>query len=50
MGWRAPIGPECDYGKHDACNGDAWDFAIDEPSPCCCICHRDTPQEVKEDG
>lgn len=35
-------GPECAYGKHDACNGDAWNFDTDEPADCACECHRDT--------
>lgn len=33
------IGPECAYGKHDACNGDAWDYLKDEPTDCVCDCH-----------
>lgn len=38
---RPMIGPECAYGKHDACNGDAWDFATDLPADCKCECHDD---------
>lgn len=36
---RHIIGPECQYDKHDACNGDAWDYLKDEPADCVCECH-----------
>lgn len=32
--------PDCGVGKHDACNGDAWDHSKDEPTVCVCVCHR----------
>lgn len=34
------LGPECAYGKHDACNEDAWDDALDAPVDCECDCHK----------
>lgn len=38
------MNPDCRDGKHDACNGDAWDFQFDQPSECQCECHsRRTP-------
>ncbi len=34
------ISPDCQAGKHHACDGGAWDFANDEATPCTCECHR----------
>jgi hypothetical protein len=31
--------PDCVAGKHDACNGDAWDNGSDAPTECGCWCH-----------
>lgn len=28
--------PECAQGKHDNCDGQAWDFENDEPAACGC--------------
>ncbi|MCU1418693.1 MAG: hypothetical protein JWP32_2867 [Schumannella sp.] len=33
------ISPECTAGKHDACNGDAWDTVRDAVTDCPCTCH-----------
>lgn len=33
------LSPECDVGKHDACNNDAWDFEKDEITTYDCECH-----------
>jgi hypothetical protein len=35
------LNPDCRDGKHPACNGDAWDFALDGPCSCTCDCHAD---------
>lgn len=35
------LNPDCKGGKHPACNGDAWDFDMDEPTTCQCPCHVD---------
>ncbi len=32
----APICPECTAGKHQNCEGQAWDNAADEPTDCAC--------------
>jgi hypothetical protein len=34
------INPDCHVGKHDACNGDAWNAVYDGPDDCDCECHR----------
>lgn len=28
--------PECRVGKHDNCDGGAWDFDTDQPTACPC--------------
>lgn len=33
------MNPDCRDGKHDACNGDAWDNEADMPIWCGCWCH-----------
>lgn len=38
-GSAAVLSPDCEQGKHKACTGDAWDFAVDEPRRCECSCH-----------
>lgn len=40
--------PDCRDGKHPACNGDAWDFDRDSPTPCECPCHWETLNEYGE--
>lgn len=35
--------PDCAAGKHDACNGDAWDGDNDRPTRCTCTCHEVRP-------
>lgn len=32
----AHVCPECEQGKHDNCNGDAWDDQADELTSCDC--------------
>lgn len=32
----AAICPDCAYGKHAACQGDAWDHDTDQPAVCAC--------------
>lgn len=34
------ICPECAAGKHDNCDGTAWDTHQDEPTDCSCPCGR----------
>ena len=33
--------PDCQAGKHRACNGTGWDAAADELATCTCACHRE---------
>ena len=33
------LSPDCAYGKHRACHGDAWDAAADAVTACTCECH-----------
>lgn len=33
------VNPDCKAGKHDACNGDAWDTVKDAVTECPCTCH-----------
>lgn len=33
------ISPDCQYGKHSACIGRAWDFDADVETVCACECH-----------
>jgi hypothetical protein len=33
------VNPDCEAGKHRACNGEAWDFTRDELAVCLCPCH-----------
>lgn len=40
-----PISPDCDYGKHRACHGDAWDTVTDSLTRCDCECHG-KPAEI----
>lgn len=46
------ICPECRDGKHDNCNGDAWDMAADQPAACSCQArgHQVPPLEVEVRG
>lgn len=34
------MNPDCQAGKHPACNGDGWDIDKDEPMVCPCACHE----------
>lgn len=34
----AMVSPDCQTGKHRACNGDSWDMEADAPAPCPCEC------------
>jgi hypothetical protein len=34
------VSPDCGYGKHAACHGDAWDSAADAVTDCTCNCHE----------
>jgi hypothetical protein len=34
------ISPDCQAGKHHACDGVAWDFTADAATPCTCECHQ----------
>lgn len=33
--------PDCGYGKHHACSGDAWCDTRDDLTPCACTCHME---------
>lgn len=35
------ICPECAAGKHDNCDGTAWDTHQDEPTDCSCPCRTE---------
>lgn len=35
----APLNPDCQQAKHDACAGDAWDHKADQLTYCTCVCH-----------
>lgn len=35
------MSPDCEQGKHQACDEAAWDHDADEPTPCRCNCHGD---------
>jgi hypothetical protein len=43
---RVRVNPDCKTGKHDACNGDAWDTIRDAVTECPCTCHppKETPE------
>ncbi|WP_269431128.1 hypothetical protein [Luteipulveratus halotolerans] len=33
--------PDCDQGKHTACDQSAWDHTTDQPTNCDCTCHQE---------
>lgn len=33
------ISPDCTYGKHTACSGEAFDDYADDVTDCQCDCH-----------
>lgn len=35
-----PQNPDCEQGKHDACNGDSWNDRLDDWDNCPCDCHQ----------
>lgn len=39
------VNPDCKAGKHDACNGDAWDTVQDAVTECPCTCHTPNGEE-----
>jgi hypothetical protein len=38
---QAWVCPECVQGKHQNCDGQAWDFDADEPTGCGCECRKE---------
>jgi hypothetical protein len=40
VGARPAISPDCEAGKHHACDGGAWDFVADGSTPCTCPHHQ----------
>lgn len=41
-----PVCPECRVGKHDNCDGGAWNFDTDTPTVCACAANEHDPRAL----